>query len=118
VTVGGKDQGVHRVMYEFFNGKIPEGMCVLHKCDTPLCCNPQHLFIGTRADNNRDAKEKGRTSCGENKAISKLTDEAVREIRLLAEQGAVTQMQMAQKFGVSRTVISRVIGKRIWKHVK
>ena len=59
---GGTDRKVlaHRVSWEFANGPIPENMCVLHACDTPLCVNPEHLFLGTLADNMADKEKKGR----------------------------------------------------------
>lgn len=59
----GKDAGVtraHQLSWFMVNGKIPKGMCVCHKCDIPECVNPEHLFIGTAADNNFDKKCKGR----------------------------------------------------------
>lgn len=52
----------HRISWMLNNGEIPEGMCVLHKCDNPRCVNPAHLFIGTQLENIRDRDRKGRTT--------------------------------------------------------
>ncbi len=61
VRHNGKQRGAHRVAFELFRGAIPEGMCVCHRCDTPACCNPDHLFLGTSVDNVVDRVAKGRT---------------------------------------------------------
>jgi hypothetical protein len=56
------ERRAHRMAFYLFYGPIPPGMCVCHSCDTPPCCNPEHLFIGTNADNIKDASRKGRMS--------------------------------------------------------
>lgn len=61
ITVGSKHRLVHRLRYEREFGPIPEGMFACHRCDTPACVNPDHLFLGTVVDNNRDAVRKGRS---------------------------------------------------------
>lgn len=63
VKVGGRPgpvQLAHRVAWELINGAIPDGLCILHACDNPPCCNPSHLFLGTKADNTADMIAKGR----------------------------------------------------------
>lgn len=56
----GKSISSHRFSYLHFNGEIPDGMIICHKCDTPACVNPEHLFVGSYADNNKDMFEKDR----------------------------------------------------------
>lgn len=65
IRLGGKEgpnEGVHRVAWILTYGQIPEGLWVLHRCDTPRCVNPKHLFLGTVFDNNQDRHAKGRYS--------------------------------------------------------
>ena len=102
----------HRQMWEFERGPIPDMLCVLHTCDNPLCVNPSHLFLGTRADNNRDARAKGRTPAGEKQWMAKLTADQVRQIR--AADG--TCKTLGKQFGVSPSQISRIKRKERWSH--
>ena len=56
----GRKQYVHRIVFRIMNGKIPHGILVLHNCDNPRCCNPDHLFLGTHKDNTADMIAKDR----------------------------------------------------------
>lgn len=115
----GKNLFAHRYSWELHNGqRIPEGLLVCHKCDCPPCTNPDHLFLGTDADNSRDCLAKGRHRHGEPlKGVShpwaKLTEDQVREIRGSSETGVA----MAKKFGVSNTTITGVRQRKIWAHI-
>lgn len=108
----------HRMAYRLGVGSIPDGLCVLHKCDNPPCCNPLHLFLGTRADNNRDKKEKGRAPSqkGEQNGNAKLTEA---EILLICRVYAIrnfTMRELAIKYKVSEQHIFNIIKHKSWKH--
>lgn len=113
----------YRFSYERSIGPIPKGMSVLHSCDNPPCVNPDHLFLGTQADNLRDMRRKGRHVSGFSKCIgtrnrsSKLTEEDVREIRRLYRENGMTQRQLATQFGVTKTPITLILNGSTWKHV-
>lgn len=79
--------GAHRVSWMLHFGQIPVGLCVLHTCDNPICVNPNHLFVGTQADNNRDMWAKGRAPFGVKCHFAKLRPEQVLEIRAAAGFG-------------------------------
>jgi hypothetical protein len=112
--INGKMIKAHRISWEMSNGPIPEGLCVLHKCDVPLCVNPGHLFLGTFGDNNRDREEKGRgvRMTGEMHGNSKLTWEKVREIREISN---MSQLAIAAKYGVTPQCIANVLFNRTWR---
>lgn len=111
LSVGGRNLKVHRISYEMHVGPIPAGLIVRHRCDNPPCVNPDHLEVGTRADNNRDRDERGRHVKLENEAhgMHKLTDLEVAAIRRLAETHALTRMAIARKFGISEGYLYRLI---------
>jgi hypothetical protein len=118
VKVGGvwKHIAAHRLAYELTYGLVPEGKCVLHTCDVPLCCNPNHLFIGTVDDNNKDRVEKGRSSMGEAHPKAVLTEERVIEIVKLTKEGW-TQRALAEKFNVGKRSIQNILEGKGWKHI-
>lgn len=105
----------HRFSWALAHGKIPEGMCILHKCDNPPCVNPNHLWIGSRADNNADKARKGRTARGTHVSSSKLTEEQVREIRALYASGKCTEQFLGDMFGVSDSNICLIVKRRTWR---
>lgn len=104
----------HRVAWTLTHGPIPDGMHVLHKCDTPRCCNPAHLFLGTGLDNIADCVSKGRHIRGENSPRAKLSESEVAGIRARLAAGD-TQSKIADSFGVRQTSISHIKTGATWK---
>jgi hypothetical protein len=108
----------HRVSWVLAFGQIPGGLSVLHRCDTPACVNPSHLFLGTRADNNRDKQVKGRAyrPAGAAHGEAKLTDAQVIEIRRRRAAGE-RGTDLAAEFGVSPSLIHLIHARKAWKHL-
>lgn len=117
IAFQGKKYRAHRLAYLEYVGPITDGMVVCHKCDNPSCINPEHLFIGTQADNLKDARSKGRIKTpnprGTNHGLSKLDDEKVAAIR----KDQRTQREIAADYGVHQTTIKNIKLNRTWKHV-
>jgi predicted amino acid dehydrogenase len=93
-------------------------MGVLHRCDTPRCCNPAHLFLGTQLDNIADATAKGRVAQGERHYNAQLTAEAVQRIRAIPHK-AISYTALAQEYGVSKHAIADLRRRkpRNWRRV-
>lgn len=120
IGIGRKCFATHRITYAEFKGD-PTGLNVCHKCDTPACCNPDHLFLGTQADNLADMSAKGRHGHGDLRGDahpnSLLTRGAVEAIRRLAANSNLTQTEIGARYGVTQTCVSDVVTRRSWRHV-
>lgn len=106
----------HRFAYALSHGSIPAGQFVLHACDTPLCVNPAHLFLGTHRDNMRDAAKKGRLHVSRPSG-QKVTDAQVAHIHTLAASG-LARVRIADQIGVSKAYVSLVLSGKRRQHRK
>jgi len=116
IRVDGVEYAAHRFMWERARGSMPTEKCLLHKCDTPCCVNPDHMFIGTNYDNSRDALKKGRLKIGERHGMAKLTCIQVQEIRRRYAAGEL-QRDIAVAFTVTRPLISLIVNRKIWNDI-
>lgn len=116
--VGRRAIPAQRVAYELCVGPIPEGLFVCHKCDNPPCVNPEHLFLGTHADNMRDKVAKGRQSApkGEKHRLAKFTDAQVLEVRALYSGGADV-LELADKYHVDDMTMCNLLRRKTWRHL-
>ena len=147
IRINHKNIKTHRFSWELHYGKIPDNLCVLHHCDNPPCVNPNHLFLGTLLDNNKDRDRKNRqarglrsgaythperravglrngkythpekTPRGERNGMSKLTKEQVIEIRKKYIPQKYSLSKLAKEFGTEKTTIAQIIKRLTWKHI-
>lgn len=147
LTVHYRELLAHRVAYVLANGAIPGDLFVLHKCDNPACCRPDHLSLGTPGDNSRDMAEKGRAATGlangnytkpwrratgerhwsrtnpelvpkgESVYSSRLTEADVLDIRRRYDAGEANLASLAKQYGMSKQGIWLVAKRRNWKHL-
>jgi len=132
IKVEGRGVDAHRAAWIARHGYIPQGLCVLHRCDNPPCIRVDHLFIGTRGDNNRDRNDKGRSACGDRNGsrlyperrphtygelsgMAKLTWDNVAVIREKYASGAMSKRALGRMFGVTRKTIRLVVILETWK---
>ena len=114
---GRRAQKAHRVAWMISTGKsVPRGQCVLHTCDSPGCCNPKHLWLGTNKDNAQDKVVKGRQARGASNGAVQLTESEVFWIRRLV-QGGVSRVSVAKKTGVSKSCVDKIVTRKTWKHL-
>ena len=116
LEISGATLSAHRASYEVYRGPIPEGLFVCHRCDNPACINPDHLFLGTHADNMADKVKKGRhrTPRGSEVVTSKLTEADVLAIRA----SRVSNGCVAEQYGVDRSLISLIRTGKRWAHLR
>lgn len=105
----------HRASWMAHKGPIPPGMCVCHKCDTPACVNPSHLFLGTDRDNAQDRNRKGRDAHtrGTARPRTKLTAEQAQAIFLDSRR----QYTIAEAYGINQGTVSNIKTGHIWARV-
>lgn len=114
----------HRYAWTLLRGQVPEGMQVLHRCDNPPCCNPDHLFLGTRDDNMADMWRKGRNPRGERSRHAKLTEAQAKAILdnppswPNKPHGGGGIHELADKYGVGYACIASLVAGRTWKHLR
>jgi len=108
----------HRFSWEYFNGPIPVGLQVLHKCDNPLCINPNHLFLGTNDDNVKDKVSKNRQTKGSKNGCPSLTEEDVENMITKIYTSEFSSIkQISQIYKVDRSIISNILLGKAWTHV-
>ena len=129
-SIGGKSEWAHRASWRLLRGPIPAGLWVLHTCDVRPCVNPAHLYLGTVADNSRDAVARRRTATGQRNGVhthpetrrfgqavgtAKLTEERILEV--LTDLAAGTMQSVAaSRHGVSRGAVQQILSGRTWSH--
>lgn len=118
VKHAGRPLRAHRFSWEIHNGPIPEGLCVCHKCDNPGCVRPDHLFLGTSADNMHDRDAKGRCAfTGTRNPHAVLTAAIANAIRAKYTGAYGQQASLAREYGVDYRTVSAIIGNKIWKQI-
>ena len=112
---GARTVRAHRFAWEVATGRtIPKGMQVNHHCDNRPCCNPAHLYVGTHRDNMRDMWDRGRGQNGDKHWAARITSADARAIRERYAAGGVKQQQLADEYGITLSVISKLVRGGSW----
>lgn len=117
LRVDGAATKAHRWIFAATNGPIPEGMFVCHRCDTPACVNPVHLFLGSSAANVADMISKHRQAVGIRLPQHKMTEADVVEARRLHAAGGVSARSLARRFGITHMPMQSLLNGKTWKHL-
>lgn len=115
-VVGETKFPAHRVAYQLWNSAIPDGSCVCHACDNRACVRPDHLFLGSPADNSADMKHKGRSCRGRKQWSAKLSEADVIAIRHGISEG-MTQIEAARRYGLDQSTVSLLVTRKTWAYV-
>ena len=118
----GPDRG-HKASWIIHHGLVPKGKHVCHRCDNPICTNPDHLWVGTPKENNDDKIAKGRDNwvrpphkVGAANGASKLTEDKVKEIKILLEKGLASR-DIGARYDISKTHVLRIKKGQNWSHI-
>jgi hypothetical protein len=107
----------HKIAYILAKGPIPENLHILHSCDNPPCCNPNHLFVGTNLENVRQKQERNRVIKGSAVAVSRITEDDALAIRIRYASGGVTQAELGREYGIDDSVVSDIVRGTAWAHI-
>lgn len=117
MRVGERRERAHRISWQLAYGPIPDGLFVCHTCDNRRCVRPDHLFLGTPADNSRDMSYKGRAAHGERNPSAKLRAAEVVLIREKFALGGHTLASLGREFGVTPVAIRHIVHGRNWRRL-
>jgi len=112
----GRERYAHRHSYVIHKGSIPPGLCIRHTCDNKKCVNPEHLIIGTRRDNTKDALDRGLILQGSRRR-SDVSEDDVLEARKAFHGGKQTLRELSKRLNMGLSQTSDVLWGRLWRHV-
>lgn len=110
------EQYAHRAVWRATHGPVPDGLCVLHRCDNTLCCNPEHMLLGTQLENIADRQKKNRQAKGERNR-ARIPAFAVLGLRVMRHLGCLDTFKEARRLGVGEATVRHAAYGRTWRHL-